>query len=61
MRLLARLLDAAEQWTTGQGLAGSEVGSLEPESPFPPVLHHYHYSGQSYYLESKGTGWIKEK
>lgn len=46
----------------GQGLAGSEVvGSLKPpESPFL-VLHHYHYSGQSRYLESKGTGWVKEK
>lgn len=51
-----KLLDGAELWMTGQRLAGSEVvGSLKPESPFLPVLHHYHYSGQSYYLESKGT------
>lgn len=63
MRLLVRVLDVAEQWMTAQGLAASEVlGSLKlPESPFLPVLHHYHYSGQSHYLESKGTGWVKEK
>ena len=59
MRPLARLQDAAEQWATGQGLAGSEVRSLQPGSPFPHALHRYHYSGRSYYLESKGTGWIK--
>lgn len=44
-----RLLDVAEWWMTGQRLAGSKVaGSLKSESPFP-VLHHYHYSGQSCY------------
>lgn len=56
MRLLVRPLDVVELWMTGQGLAGSEVvGSLKPESPFLPVLHHYHYSGQSCYLECRET------
>lgn len=48
MRPLARLLYGAEEWMTGQGLAGSKmVGTLKPESPSLPVLHHCHYSGQS--------------
>lgn len=47
---------------TGLRLAGLEVvRSLKLESPFLPVLYHYHYSGQSCYLEFKGTGWVKEK
>lgn len=46
---------------TDPGLAVlEEVGSLKAESPFLPVLYHYHYSGQSCYLEAKETGWVKE-
>lgn len=45
---------------TGQGLTGSKtVRSRKAESPFLPVLHHYHCSGQRYSLETKGKS--KEK